>query len=65
MKWCQITTNVIINSQENKIKIGNEEITGSESVKLLGATIDQLNFNKHIKKYLHTVGRISRYLSTD
>ena len=40
---------IIINSEDNIINIGNEEITGSNSVKLLGVTIDnKLNFNDHV-----------------
>ena len=38
---------LIINSQDNTIKIGNEDITGSSSVKLLGIIIDnKLNINE-------------------
>ena len=55
----------------NVISIGDEEITGSKSVKLLGVTIDnKLNFNQHITKIcnkanqkLHASARIAKYLN--
>ena len=38
-------------SREQVISIGNEEITGSKSVKLLGVTIgNKLNFSEHVTK---------------
>ena len=40
---------LIINNDNSSINIGEEEIIGSKSVKLLGITIDnKLNFNKHV-----------------
>ena len=42
----------IVNNQDNDIKIGNDIITSTTSVKLLGVTIDnKLNFNEHVKIY--------------
>ena len=63
---------LIINSQDNTIKIGNENITGSSSVKLLGVTIDNnLNFNEHItniykkaSQILHALARIAKYMDS-
>ena len=63
---------LIINSQDNTIKIGNENIIGSSSVKLLGITIDnKLNFNEHITKIykqasqkLHALARIAKYMDS-
>ena len=63
---------IIINSENNTIKIGNEEITGSKAVKLLGITIDnKLNFNEHVTKIckkanqkLHALKRIAKYLDS-
>ena len=63
---------IILNNEDNIIKIGDEEISGSKSVKLLGITIDnKLNFNEHILKLckwvnqkLHALARISRYLDS-
>ena len=49
---------IIINHENNVISIGNEEITGSKSVKLLGVTIDnKLNFNKHITNICNTANQ--------
>ena len=63
---------LILNIEDNIIKIGDEEISGSISVKRLGITIDnKLNFNEHILKLckmanqkLHAQARISRYLDS-
>ena len=63
---------IILNNEDNIIKIGDEEISGSKSVKLLGITIDnKLNFNEHIRKLckkanqkLHALARISTYLDS-
>ena len=63
---------LIINSQNNAIKIGNENIAGSSSVKLFGITIDnKLNFNEHITKIykranqrLHSLARIAEYMDS-
>ena len=61
---------IIINHENNVSTIGDEVITGSKSVKLLGVTIDnKLNFNKHVTKIcnkanqkLHALARIGKYL---
>ena len=61
---------IIINHENNVISIGDEVITGSKSVKLLGVTIDnKLIFNKHVIKIcnkanqkLHALARIAKYL---
>ena len=63
---------LIVNSQDNIITVGNEKITGSSSVKLLGITIDnKLNFNEHIanickkaNQKLHAFARIAHYLDS-
>ena len=40
---------IIINNEENIIKLKGEEIRGEKAVKLLGVTIDnKLNFNEHV-----------------
>ena len=61
----------IINNIDNRI--GNAEITGSKSVKLLGVTIDyKLNFNDHVtnickkqaKSFMH-FARIAKYLDSN
>ena len=42
---------LIINNDNRSIKIGEEQIIGRKSVKLLGMTIDnKLNFNDHVTK---------------
>ena len=61
---------LIINNENNIIKIGEEEITGSKSVKLLGITIDnKLNFNDHVSNIyikanqkFHALKRIAKFL---
>ena len=63
---------LIVNCQDNIITVGNEKITGSSSVKLLGITIDnKLNFNEHIANIckkatqkLHALARIAQYLDS-
>ena len=63
---------IILNNEDNIIKIGDEEISVSKSVKLLGITIDnKLNFNEHIRKLrkkanqkLHALARISTHLDS-
>ena len=63
---------LIVNSQDNIITVGNEKITGSSSVKLLGITIDnKLNFNEHIaniskkaNQKLQALARIAQYLDS-
>ena len=50
---------LVLNHEDNLIKIGDEEIIGSASIKLLGITIDnKLNFNERVTKkmqkgYMH------------
>ena len=64
---------LVLNHEDNLIKIGDEEIIGSASIKLLGITIDnKLNFNEHVTKIckkanqkLHALARIAKYLNTD
>lgn len=64
---------LVINGKENKINIGNEEIASSNSVKLLGVTIDKkLNFTEHVtnickkaNQKLHALARIAKYLDTE
>ena len=62
---------LIINSQEETIMLGDQEIVGEKSVMLLGVIIDnKLNFNEHVSRLckkanqkLHVLIRISKYLS--
>ena len=64
---------IIVNNQDNDIKIGNDVITSGNSVKLLGVTIDnKLNFNEHVDNIckkannkLQALARIAKYLSPD
>ena len=64
---------IIINNQDNDIKIGNDVITSGNSVKLLGVTNDnKLNFNEHVDNIckktnnkLQALARIAKYLSPD
>ena len=64
---------IIVNNQDNNIKIGNDIITSKTSVKLLGVTIDnKLNFNEHVDNIckkannkLHALARIAKYLNPD
>ena len=59
---------LIVNSQGNNINIGNDEIIGESSIKLLGITIDnKLNFNEHVTNIckkanhkLHALARIAK-----
>ena len=61
---------IIINNENNAILIGDEEITGSKTVKLLDITIDnKLSFNEHVtnickkaNQKLHALARIAKYL---
>ena len=63
----------IVNSIGDNIKIGNDEITGENSVKLLGITIDnKLSFNEHAKNIckkanqkLYALSRIAKYIQSD
>ena len=64
---------IIVNNQDNNIKIGNDIITSKTSVKLLRVTIDnKLNFNEHVDNIckkannkLHALARIAKYLNPD
>ena len=64
---------IIVNNQDNNIKIGNDIIASKTSVKLLGVTIDnKLNFNEHVDNIckkannnLHALARIAKYLNPD
>ena len=61
---------LIVNNFGNKINVANNVITGENSVKLLGVTIDnKLNFDEHVDKIckkannkLHALSRIAKYL---
>ena len=54
---------LIVNSQGNNIKIGNDGIIGESSIKLLGITIDnKLNFNEHVTKICKNANRIYMHL---
>ena len=78
-QWNEMKSNndkchlLVINHEDDLIKIGNEEITGSTSVKLLGVTIDnKLHFKEHITKIckkanqkLHALARIAKYLDIE
>ena len=62
-----------ISHDNSSIKIGEEEIIGSKSVKLLGITIDnKLNFNELVtnicikaNQKLHALKRIAKYLDSE
>ena len=64
---------IIANKENEFIKIGSEVIQSSESVNLLGITIDKnLNFTDHVtglikkgNQKLYALARISKYLSKD
>ena len=63
---------IIVNDQDNDIKIGNDMITSKTSVKLLGVIGNKLNFNKHVDNIckkannkLHALARTAKYLSPD
>ena len=64
---------IIVNNQNNDIKVGNDVIISGNSVKLLGVTIDnKLNFNEHVDNIckkannkLQALARIAKYLSPD
>ena len=61
---------LIVNNKDLSIKIGNDEISASISVKLLGIIIDnKLNFAEHVTKIykkantkLHALARIAKYM---
>ena len=64
---------IIVNNQDNDIKIGNDVITSENSVKHFGITNDnKLNFNEHVENIckkannkLQALARIAKYLSPD
>ena len=64
---------LVINRLNDVIKIGEEEIKGSDSVKLLGVVIDKkLNFSDHVSNLckkgnqkLYALARISKYMNAD
>ena len=64
---------IICNEDNVSVKLGNETITTSNSVKLLGVIIDKnLNFTDHVSNLykkgnqkLHALARISQYLTED
>ena len=64
---------IIVNNQDNNIKIGNDMITSKTSVKLVGVRIDnKLNFNEHVDNIckkannkLQALARVAKYLSPD
>ena len=64
---------IVCNEANVFVNIGNETIITSDSVELLGVTIDKnLNFTDHVSKLckkgnqkLHALARISKYLSKD
>ena len=71
----QINTDLLAtNHAENvSITIGDEEIKGNKSVKLLGVTIDnKLHFDEHVSNIckkvsckLHALARISNFIDKD
>lgn len=64
---------IVCNEDNVSVKLGNETITTSDSVKLLGVIIDKnLNFTDHVSNLyrkgnqkLHALARISQYLTED
>ena len=64
---------LVCNQNDISLELDNETILSSNSVKLLGITIDNnLNFNEHVSKIcnkasqkLHALMRISKYIATD
>ena len=65
---------LIVSNQDNvSVTLGNEIIEATDSVDLLGVTIDRsLNFNEHVtnlckkgNQKLHALARISKYLNED
>ena len=64
---------LVSNQNDISIKLDDETIESSTSIKLLGITIDNnLNFNEHVTKIcdkasqkLHALSRISNYITTD
>ena len=64
---------LVLNHEGDSIKIGDQQIAGCTSIKLIGITIDNnLNFKEHVTKIckkanqkLHALARIAKYLNTD
>ena len=64
---------LVINQENVSVTLGNENISCSSTVELLGIKIDdKLNFNEHVSKLcrkrnqkLHALARISKYMSKD
>ena len=62
---------LVINQENVSVTLGNEYISCSSTVELLGIKIDdKLNFNEHVSKLcqkgiqtLHALARISKYMS--
>ena len=82
LKWFRINEmkanddkcHLLVANQENvSVTLGNEIIEATDSVELLGVTIDKnLDLNEHVSNLckignqkLHALGRISNYLSKD
>ena len=63
----------VVNNDQATVKLGNEKISASTSIELLGITIDnRLDFNDYVSKLckkgnqkLHALARVSKYLSKD
>ena len=64
---------IVANEENISLALERDVIKSSDSVKLLGVSIDkQLNFNEHVSKLckkgnqkLHALARVSKYLSKD
>ena len=64
---------LVINQENVSVTLGNEKISCSSTVDLLGIKIDdKLNFNEHVSKLckkgnqkLHALARISKYMNKD
>ena len=79
LHWNEMKSNndkchlLVLNHEGDSIKIGDQQIAGCTSIKLLGITIDNnLNFKEHVTKIckkanqkLHALARIAKYLHTD
>ena len=63
----------VVKNEQGNIQLGNENISASPSIELLGVSIDNnLDFKEHVSKLckkgnqkLHALARISKYLSED
>ena len=64
---------IVCNQEQLTVTLGNESIDSTNSVELLGVTIDKtLNFTEHVSdlcrkgnQKLHALARISKYLKED